>query len=67
MNWACDKGLCQENLLSRLKTDDFNKYVVNHEEYITEKQLRRYEDLCENYQDAVILRLLFIGVGGLVS
>lgn len=64
LNWACDKGLCKENLLGRLKTDDFNKYVINHEEYITEKQLRRYEDLCENYQDAVILRLLFIGVGG---
>ena len=52
LNWACDKGLCQENLLSRLKTDDFNKYVVNHEEYITEKQLRRYEDLfCRTYND----------------
>jgi integrase len=34
------------------------------ENYMTEKQLRRYEEQCVNYQDAVIMRLLFEGVGG---
>src|SRR5690606_29063392 len=32
--------------------------------YMTEKELRRYEDQCVNYQDAVILRLLYEGAGG---
>lgn len=64
LNWSVKNNLTPVNLLSDFKPDDFEKYLKNNEEYITEKKLRRYEDQCENYQDAVILRLLFSGVGG---
>lgn len=64
LNWCVQHGFSKENPLSELKADDFDKYVVNRETYLTEKQLRRIEDQCANYQDAVILRLLFEGVGG---
>lgn len=64
LNWSLNMGLTPINHLSKLRPDDFEKYIINEEEYITEQKLRRYEDLCENFQDGVILRLLFIGVGG---
>lgn len=64
LNWSVQKGLSRINPLAELKPDDFVKYLTNKEVYFTEKQIRRYEDRCENYQDAVIIRLLFIGVGG---
>lgn len=64
LNWCIQQGICDENPLSELTSEDFDKYVTNEEKYLSEKQLRRYEDLCANYQDAVILRLLFEGVGG---
>lgn len=64
LNWNVRKGNINFNYLANLKTQEFAKYVINAEIYMTEKQLQRYEDNCENYQDAVILRLLFIGVGG---
>lgn len=47
-----------------MKPADFEKFIYDDSEYLSEKSLRRIEDLCNNYQDAVILRLLFIGVGG---
>lgn len=64
LNWSVKKGLSEKNVLAQLKTKDFEKYVVNKEEYITEKRMRRYEDMAENYQDSALLRLLFIGVNG---
>lgn len=64
LNWSVQQGIISENPLAELKPNDFNKYLTNEETYLTDRQLRRYEDRCENYQDAVILRLLFIGVGG---
>ncbi|SDX94111.1 site-specific integrase [Thermoactinomyces sp. DSM 45892] len=64
LKWCVQKGLATSNLLEQLKPDDFMKYVVNQEVYLAEGQLRRIEDQCDNYQDAVIFRLLFEGVGG---
>lgn len=64
LNWSVQQGIINANPLAELKPDDFSNYLTNEETYITERQLRRYEDRCENYQDGVILRLLFIGVGG---
>jgi integrase len=64
LHWCVQKGIAQENQLEKIKSNDFDRYIKAKETYITEKQLRRYEDLCANYQDAVILRLLYIGVGG---
>ena len=64
LNWCIAKGKSEVNLLGKLKPDDFAKYLTNEETYYTDKQLRRWEEQCANYQDAVIPRLLFIGVGG---
>lgn len=64
LNWSVERGLSKENPLANLKPDDFNKYLTNQEEYFTEKQIRRWEERLENYQDAVILRLLYLGVSG---
>ncbi|MFQ3543524.1 hypothetical protein Q7A53_05510 [Halobacillus rhizosphaerae] len=64
LHWSVKKKLIKVNLLESLKPNDFAKYVINDEIYFTDKQLRRYEDACENYQDNVIIRLLFEGVGG---
>lgn len=64
LNWCVKTGLISKNVMEDMKPDDFEKFIHDDSEYISEKQLRRIEDMCNNYQDAVILRLLFIGVGG---
>jgi integrase len=64
LHWSVKNGLSAKNILEDYKPDDFHKFLTNEEAYFTEKQLRRYEDGCANYQDAVIIRLLFNGVGG---
>lgn len=64
LNWCVQNGIVKNNPLSALTSDDFDKYVINDDVYFSEQQLRLYEDSCVNYQDAVILRLLFMGVGG---
>lgn len=64
LNWCVAKGYIEKSILADFTPDMFEKYLTNSEVYFTDKQLRRYEDRCENYQDAVIIRLLFMGVGG---
>src|SRR5690606_16715236 len=64
LNWCVKNRLSPINVMEDMKPNDFEKFIVDETEYISEKQLKRYEDLCNNYQDAVIMRLLFIGVGG---
>lgn len=64
LNWSVAEGLSKHNPLADLKPNDFIKYLTNGEDYLTDKQLKRWENRMENYQDAVIVRLLFLGVGG---
>src|SRR5690606_31806545 len=64
LHWSVREGLIGKNILEDYKPDDFEKFLKNEEKYLTEKEIRRYEDQCANYQDAVIIRLLFNGVGG---
>lgn len=64
LNWAVGKGLIEVNLLEKLRPNDFLKFVVHKEKYLTESYLTRLESQMENYQDAVISRLIFEGVGG---
>lgn len=64
LNWGVKEGMLEKNPLATLKPNDFIEYLTNDEVYLTDKQLRRYEDRCNNYQDAVIMRLLFNGVSG---
>jgi integrase len=64
LNWSVDNNSSEVNPLAELKPNDFIKYLTNGEIYYTERQLRRWEGRMENYQDAIITRLLFLGVGG---
>src|SRR5690606_10309512 len=64
LNWCVKTGLISKNVMEDMKPDDFEKFIHDDSEYMSEKQLRRIEDMCNNYQDAVIIRLLFIGAGG---
>jgi site-specific recombinase XerD len=64
LNWCVRNGLIKENILSDFTPESFEKYITNEETYISANELRRLEDNCANFQDAVILRLLFIGAGG---
>lgn len=64
LNWAVQNKIINKNVLEDFRPETFEKYLTNEEIYFTDKQLRRWEDQCENYQDSVILRLLFMGVGG---
>ena len=64
LKWSVKNQYTLINVLSDLRPDDFNKYLTNGEVYMTEKELWAIEGNCVNAQDAVILRLLFIGVSG---
>lgn len=64
LNWCVENNIIRTNPLEILKPNDFIKYLTNEEIYYTDKQIRRWESRMDNYQDAVIVRLLFIGVGG---
>jgi integrase len=64
LNWAVIMGLTKENVLGDFKPEDFERYLTNEEMYLSDRKLRRYEDRCTNFQDAVILRLIFAGIGG---
>src|SRR5690606_42012578 len=64
LNWCVKNRIISKNVMEDMKPADFEKFIYDDSEYLSEKSLRRIEDLCNNYQDAVILRLLFIGVGG---
>lgn len=64
LNWSVDNGLTSQNVLRALNPKDFEKFIVDNTEYLTYKDLLSLENQCENYQDAVILRLLFIGING---
>lgn len=64
LNWAISEGLAEVNLLEKLKPNDFLRFVVHQEQYITEEFLTKIENQMENYQDSVISRLIFEGVGG---
>ena len=64
LNWSVNNSLSNSNPMLELKPNDFSKYLTNDEEYFTLSQIRRWEGMMENYQDAVIVHLLFCGVGG---
>lgn len=64
LNWCESNKIISRNLMSDLKSADFGNYLTNKEKYLTEKELQYIENNCINYQDAVILRLLFEGVSG---
>lgn len=64
LNWCCAKGLIKKNVMEDLKPNDFEKYIYDDSGYLSEKEIEKIEDMLNNYQDIVILRLLFIGAGG---
>lgn len=64
LNWLVANKKATYNILKDYRPEDFDRYLLNEEEYFSERRLRYLEDNCKNAQDAVILRLLFIGVNG---
>lgn len=64
LNWCVENNLIKENILKAFRPDDFERYLKDEEAYIPYNKLARHEDRCQNPQDAVIIRLLFEGVGG---
>lgn len=64
LNWGVQEGIINKSPLADFRPDDFIKYLTNNDIYFTDKDLKRYEEKCLNYQDSSLIRLLFIGVGG---
>lgn len=64
LNWSVKNGLTSYNVLSTFTPRDFEKYIYDDFIYLKKDDMKYLENACVNYQDAVILRLLFIGVGG---
>ncbi|WP_044749461.1 HNH endonuclease [Bacillus alveayuensis] len=52
------------NPMSIFKTKDYEEYVDKNKMFISEEELNEIEDMLDNDQDKVILRLLFEGVKG---
>lgn len=68
LNWAFDKGYRkEENELKEIGNIWFDKYATNLKLYLSEDELFEVEEQLVNYQDKVLLRLLFEGVNGFDS
>lgn len=63
LEYCKDIGQLSNNVSKEFSMNELENYVKS-ETYLTEKQLRRIEDQLANYQDAVILRLIYEGVSG---
>ncbi|NBI28659.1 phage lytic cycle repressor MrpR family protein [Chengkuizengella marina] len=65
LNWCIEKELISTNLLTEKNVDWFSQFVDKDIQlYYSESEIRKIEDNCANYQDNVIVRLLFEGVQG---
>lgn len=68
IRWAIGEGLRSNNinpLEGQTTTEWLEQFVIKTiPPYISERQLQLIENLCENYQDKIIFRLLFEGVQG---
>lgn len=63
LNWSVENNYSRINHLAFFKPEDFSQFM-QEEEYINNKNMLRIESLIQNYQDAVIPRLIFEGVSG---
>ncbi|OAS85092.1 hypothetical protein [Metabacillus litoralis] len=65
LNWAIEKGLRkEENPLKNIGNEWFEESVNEIKLFISEEELIKFENKLVNFQDKVILRLIFEGVGG---
>jgi integrase len=67
IDWAIDNGHKKSDLnpmSSILKPNNYEVYIDKSKSFISERNLEEMENMLENYQDKVILRLLFEGVYG---
>jgi integrase len=67
IEWAIEEGYSTNefNPIGELESPSwFDQFIVHKKQYISKMELERIEALCKNYQDRVILRLLFEGVQG---
>lgn len=63
LNFSVENNFSRINHLAFYKPEDFKQFV-KEEVYINNKNLLRIESLLQNYQDAIIPRLIFEGVSG---
>ncbi|MEC1697731.1 phage lytic cycle repressor MrpR family protein [Schinkia azotoformans] len=65
INWAIENNLKSEpNPLKHIGNEWFEQFVNKIKLFITEKELIDIEEKLVNYQDKVIMRLIFEGVSG---
>lgn len=67
LDWAIEKGLRKNNINPFKKANPkwFDQFVQDIKIFINESELKKIENLCENAQDACIIRALFEGVSGM--
>lgn len=63
LEFCVNKDFVNKNVSKEFSIKELHDYISS-ETYLSEKKLRRIEDQLANYQDAVILRLIFEGVSG---
>lgn len=65
INWAIEENIrTDENPLKHIGNEFFDNLVVEKRLYISEQELIKIEKKLVNFQDKVIIRLLFEGVSG---
>lgn len=65
LNWSIEQGLrTDENPIRNIGNEWFEKFVSKIKLYINEEELINIENKLVNFQDKVIPRLIFEGVGG---
>lgn len=63
LEFCLNRDFIDHNVSKEFSMKELNNYISS-ETYLSEKRLRRIEDQLANYQDAVVLRLIFEGVSG---
>jgi integrase len=65
IQWAIDNGYKKSgsNLMSDFNKKDYQVYI-DKSKFISEQKLIEIEEILKNYQDKVVLRLIFEGVNG---
>lgn len=64
-NWAIENGYRKdENFLKNIGSDWFNQFINEEKSLYTIQEIREIENQLVNYQDKIVLRLIFEGVYG---
>lgn len=66
IDWAIREGYRSNSInpLHGVPTDWLRKFVIRSETYLSKSEIDKILEQCVNYQDAIIISLLFEGAGG---